>query len=130
MNVLGHAASHNLPEPAEVPRHIPTTLEAWRDNRTGIEQALRDSNDELRTICGSLGERASFSPHPEPNAHGKLSSHGADELAEVPRQIAMLEAWQARRDRLREALRHSDHELLALLKRACRSRLDPTLRAA
>ena len=130
MNALGHVPSHNFSEPAEEPRHIPTTLKAWRDNRTRIEEALRHSNDELRTICGAIGERAFSSPHPEPNAHGKLSSHSVEELIEVPWQIAMLEAWQARRDRLADALRHSDHELLALFKSACRSRLDPTLRAA
>jgi hypothetical protein len=130
LNVLVHARSHDSWEPADARRYIPTTLETWRDDRTRIEEALRYSDNELRTICGAIHERTISSPPPEPNVHGKIPAQGVQELAEVPRQIAMLEVWQARRDRLAEALRRSNDDLVAVFKKACRSGVDVTLRVA
>jgi hypothetical protein len=130
LNALGHARLRDFSEPAEVSRHFPTTLAAWRDDRTRIEEALQHSNEKLRTICGAIRAQAFSLSSREPNAHGKLTSQGGEELADIPRQIAMLKAWRARRDRIAEALRDSDGQLLAVCKEVCCSGLERTLRIA
>lgn len=130
LNALGQARSQNYWEPPEGRRHIAATFAAWRDDRIRIEESLRHSDDELRTICGVVRGPAFSSSLQKPNAHSQVTSQGVEELVEVPGQIAMLENWQARRNRIAAALRHSDDELLALFKIACQSKSDLTLRIA
>jgi hypothetical protein len=129
LNALAYARSDRFPQLSEEPRHIPT-LERWRNDRTRIEEALRHSDDELRAICSAIRERTFSLLPPDPNVHGKVRVQRVQELAEGSGQITMLEVWQDRRDRLAEALRRSDDDLVAVCTKACTSGRDPTRRAA
>jgi hypothetical protein len=110
-----------LREPAEAGR--PTaTLRAWRTDRARLEEALRRSDDELRSLCEAIAGRTLPSPPRERIVGGMAGPPGVPEPTDLPRQIALLRVWQAQRERLEEALRHSDDQLLVLCKEGLQAR--------